>query len=131
METISLKDSNYFSKLMLNYIGQDESLKEFYTLFPNKDNYLKQAKKKLENYTNRAVLVEQITQQLSELDLSKKQQKNLKKLSEKNTVTITTGHQLNLFTGPIFFFYKILQVIKACKELNNEQEEFKIGRAHV
>ena len=124
METISLKDSNYFSKLMLNYINQDESLKEFYTLFPNKDNYLKQAKKKLVNYTNRAVLVEQITQQLSGLDLSKKQHKNLKKLSEKNTVTITTGHQLNLFTGPIFFFYKILQVIKACKELNNEQEEF-------
>lgn len=123
MEKISLKDSNYFSKLMLNYIDQDENLSELYNLFPIKENYIKQAKTKLENYKNRAILVEQIKQQLSGLDLSKKQQKNLRKLSEKNTVTITTGHQLNLFTGPIFFFYKILQVIKACKELNQEQDE--------
>ena len=123
MEKISLKDSNYFSKLMLNYIDQDENLSELYNLFPIKENYIKQAKTKLENYKNREILVEQIKQQLSDLDLSKKQQKNLKKLSEKNTVTITTGHQLNLFTGPIFFFYKILQVIKACKELNQEQDE--------
>ena len=123
MEKISLKDSNYFSKLMLNYINQDESLSEFYNLFPTKESYIKQAQTKLENYKNREILVEQIKQQLCGLDLSKKQQKNLKKLAEKNTVTITTGHQLNLFTGPIFFFYKILQVIKACKELNNEQDE--------
>ena len=123
MEKISLKDSNYFSKLMLNYIKQDESIKEFYHLFPTKDNYIVQAKEKLAHYKNREVLVNQIKHQLNELDLSKKQQKNLKKLAEENTVTITTGHQLNLFTGPIFFFYKILQVIKACKELNAEQSD--------
>jgi len=123
METISLKDSNYFSKMMLNYINKEESLSEFYHLFPTKDNYLKQATNKLDNYHNREILVQQIKQQLSGLELSKKQEKNLKKLGEKNTVTITTGHQLNLFTGPIFFFYKILQVIKACKELNKEQDE--------
>jgi len=123
METISLKDSNYFSKLMLNYINQDEDLKNFYNLFPTKENYIKQAKNKLGHYKNRAILVEQISKQLGHLDLSEKQQNNLQKLREKNTVTITTGHQLNLFTGPIFFFYKILQVIKACEELNNEQSE--------
>ncbi|GEM52971.1 putative cysteine ligase BshC [Empedobacter brevis NBRC 14943 = ATCC 43319] len=123
METISLKDSNYFSKLMLNYINQDDNLKEFYHLYPTKKNYIEQAKNKLEHYKNRGILVEQISKQLSHLELSKKQQKNLKKLAENNTVTITTGHQLNLFTGPIFFFYKILQVVKACKELNQEQDE--------
>lgn len=123
METISLKDSNYFSELMLNYINKEENLKEFYHLFPIKDNYIKQAENKLENYTNRETLVKQIRLQLNGLELSKKQEKNLKKLAEKNTVTITTGHQLNLFTGPIFFFYKILQVIKACKELNKKQNE--------
>ncbi len=124
METISLQDSNYFSKLMLNYINQDEQLNDFYSLFPNKENYLKQAQIKCEHYQHREVLVQQISAQLANLDLSKKQQKNLKKLAQSNTVTITTGHQLNLFTGPIFFFYKILQIIKACKELNETQDEF-------
>ena len=83
METISLKDSNYFSKLMLNYINQDESLNDFYNLFPTKENYSKQAKNKLENYKNRAILVEQISKQLNHLELSEKQQKNLKKLAKK------------------------------------------------
>jgi uncharacterized protein YllA (UPF0747 family) len=34
-----------------------------------------------------------------------------------NTFTITTGHQLNLFSGPVFFVYKILQTIKTCTYL--------------
>ena len=84
METISLKDSNYFSKLMLNYINQDENLKDFYNLFPTKENYIKQAKNKLEHYKNREILVDQVSKQLSHLDLSEKQQNNLKKLREKN-----------------------------------------------
>ena len=76
METISLQDSNYFSKLMLNYINQDEQLNDFYSLFPNKENYLKQAQIKCEHYQHREVLVQQISAQLANLDLSKKQQKN-------------------------------------------------------
>ena len=76
MGTISLKDSNYFSKLMLNYINQDESLNDFYNLFPTKENYREQAKNKLENYKNRAILVEQISKQLNHLELSEKQYGN-------------------------------------------------------
>ena len=71
METISYKDSNYFSKLMLNYINEDESLKNFYNLFPSKNNYIEQAKNKLENYNHREILVKQISQQMEGLDLSK------------------------------------------------------------
>ena len=36
------------------------------------------------------------------------QKKNIDNLLEKNTFTITTGHQLNLLTGPLYFIYKIL-----------------------
>ena len=48
---------------------------------------------------------------------SEQVQKNLKKLSQSNCFTITTGHQLSLATGPMYFIYKILHVIKQCEEL--------------
>lgn len=124
MKTISLKDSNYFSSLMLDYTQEKEEVKPFYHRFPSKSAYIEQAEEKLKNYTHREVLVQQLTQQLQGLSLSKKQLKNIELLKKENTVTITTGHQLNLFTGPIFFFYKILQVIKQCKELNKTQEQY-------
>lgn len=122
-KTISLQDSNYFSSLMLNYIAQKEELNPFYNRFPYFESYREQAKEKLKSYPHRAILVEQLNHQLHDLNLTKKQKKNLELLQLENTVTITTGHQLNLFTGPIFFFYKILQVIKQCKELNKSNDD--------
>lgn len=122
-KTISLKDSNYFSSLMLNYIDQKDEIKPFYNRFPTFENYIEQANDKLKNYQNREILIQQLEHQLQDLSLTKKQKNNLELLQLKNTVTITTGHQLNLFTGPIFFFYKILQVIKQCKELNKSQND--------
>lgn len=122
-ETVSLHNANYFSDLMLDYIDQKTELDDFYTAYPTKENYRIQAKKKLPNYTNRKRLVEQLNTQMSSLKLSDKQQHNLGLLAQENTVTITTGHQLNLFSGPIFFFYKLLQIIRLCEELNQEQTE--------
>lgn len=122
-KTINLKDSNYFSSLMINYINQKEEIKPFYNRFPSFENYSEQALEKLKTYQHRSVLVNQLEKQLYDLALTKKQKKNLELLKQDNTVTITTGHQLNLFTGPIFFFYKILQVIKQCKELNKNQDK--------
>lgn len=123
--TISLKESNYFSSLMLDYINQKDELKPFYNRFPKLESYIEQSYEKLKSYKSREILVQQLNMQLSGLHLSAKQVENLKVLSQENTVTITTGHQLNLFTGPIFFFYKILQIIKQCEELNHSQSEIK------
>lgn len=122
-KTIKLEHTHYFSSLMLDYIHQKEELAPFYNRFPTQDSYIQQAKEKLVSYKHRDLLVDVLIKQHKEVDLSKKQKKNIELLSQKNTVTITTGHQLNLFTGPIFFFYKILQVIKQCKELNKTQTD--------
>ena len=122
-KTISLKESNYFSSLMLQYIEQDDQLKPFYNRFPSLENFSIQAEAKLKSYQHRALLVEQVEEQLKDISLTKKQRKNIDLLKSDRTVTITTGHQLNLFSGPIFFFYKILQVIKQCKVLNKNQDQ--------
>lgn len=68
----------------------------------------------------REVLHQSLTKQLHNQNLSFLQQQNLDLLKQDNTFTITTGHQLNLFTGPVFFIYKILQTIKTTEELKKQ-----------
>jgi bacillithiol biosynthesis cysteine-adding enzyme BshC len=66
---------------------------------------------------NRKVLVAALQAQYKDLDASDKVVQNLKALSLENTFTVTTGHQLCLMTGPLYFIYKILHVIKLAEEL--------------
>src|SRR6185295_4473492 len=61
-----------------------------------------------------AVLKEQ-NKDASELTL-----KNIELLKKENAFTITTGQQLNLFTGPHFFIYKIVSAIKLAKSLSEK-----------
>lgn len=110
--------------LIKDYLNQKDTLKSLYRLFPSKENLLEQAKIKTENYTYRNELVFYLNKQFKNFKLSKKQVLNLKKLSGRKTITITTGHQLMLLTGSVFFHYKILHIIKLCDELNQEQDEF-------
>ena len=72
----------------------------------------------------RASLAAVLEDQLSDLMLSAKQKQNLQDIKLENTFTITTGHQLNLFSGPVFFVYKILQTIKTCSYLKDNFPEF-------
>lgn len=75
------------------------------------------AKEKSFSEGAREILTESLERQLAFLDLSPKQRSNLQNLKSKNTFTITTGHQLNLFSGPAFFIYKIIQTIKTADVL--------------
>ncbi len=44
--------------------------------------------------------------------------KNLERLADKNTFTVTTAHQPAIFTGNLYFIYKILHVIKIAETLS-------------
>lgn len=72
----------------------------------------------------REIIYKTFKNQLSELQLSSKQKENIESTKSANTFTITTGHQLNLFSGPVFFVYKILQTIKTCTHLKQKFPDF-------
>jgi bacillithiol biosynthesis cysteine-adding enzyme BshC len=112
------------SLLIKDYLTKKESLAPFYNRAFSFDGLLDQAGEKLASYPYRKELITEITSQLHDLDLTEKQKDNLRKLSLDNAVTITTGHQLNLMTGPLYFLYKILHVIKLCESMNEKQKEF-------
>ena len=45
---------------------------------------------------------------------------NINSLENEETFTITTGHQLNLFTGPLYFLYKIISTINLTETLTEQ-----------
>lgn len=62
-------------------------------------------------------LVQVLRQKYSHLTLTEQQEQNLNLLASPNTFTVTTGHQINLFTGPLYVPLKLLSTILLCKKL--------------
>ncbi len=56
---------------------------------------------------------------------SASQLENLKLLESEHTFTVTTGHQLTLFGGPLYLVYKVLHVVRLAEEFNASQNDFK------
>jgi uncharacterized protein YllA (UPF0747 family) len=69
---------------------------------------------KKQSYTaaQRELLAKVLDEKYKDLSVSEKLKSNLNRFKEANTFTVTTGHQLCLMTGPLYFIYKILHVIK-------------------
>lgn len=89
------------------------------------ENALQQAEKKAQHFSDsqRNLLVSVLQKQMAPLSLSKAQQNHLESLKSEDTFTVTTGHQLNLFSGPVFFIYKILQTLKTAAYLTQNSDK--------
>jgi bacillithiol biosynthesis cysteine-adding enzyme BshC len=116
-KTIPYHKTGYFSNLMLDYISGKETVQPFYNNPNTIDGYKRQLEEKQYSDNNRKVLVQSLTQQYQGFKLTDLVQKNIASLNHTNTYTVTTGHQLNLFTGPLYFIYKIVSTINLAKEL--------------
>ena len=105
LREIKYADTNAFSKLLVDYSQSEKHFSKLISHFPSVDNLKKQISSKSKNYNHsfRKLLVEEIYDQYEGFKLNEIQKKNIDKLLEKNTFTITTGHQLNLLTGPLYF----------------------------
>lgn len=117
---IPYKNTGYFSKLICDYLAENESLKPFYNRFPNLENFKHQLAEKQKNFSEekRHLLSKRIMFQYGDNSISQSTLSNIDLLREHNTFTITTGHQLNLFTGPLYFLYKIFSAINLAEQLN-------------
>ncbi|MFA0962263.1 bacillithiol biosynthesis cysteine-adding enzyme BshC [Roseivirga sp. BDSF3-8] len=109
-----------FTPIFQAYIEQEEKLKPFYGLYPDTENFLKQAEAKSFTSEARIRLQDVLQTQYKDLTISEAVSQNLDLLAEGHTYTVTTGHQLNIFTGPLYFIYKIVTVINLAAELNEK-----------
>ncbi|MDR5590768.1 bacillithiol biosynthesis cysteine-adding enzyme BshC [Christiangramia sp. SM2212] len=124
-DQITYSETNYFSKLMLDYLSEKEELKQLYNRFPTLDNFEDQIIDKKSNYDHsiREDLAQVLNDQYSSLETSERTKDNIEKLKSKDAFTIVTGHQLNLFTGPLYFLYKIISTINLTEKLKEKFPE--------
>ncbi|MEO6524592.1 MAG: bacillithiol biosynthesis cysteine-adding enzyme BshC [Mucilaginibacter sp.] len=120
-DCINYAQTGYFSKTIISYLDNAPELRPFYNHRPDVDGF-KQLIQTKKNTPGRQVLVDVLKEQYSQLsvvsgELSVAVMDNIESLRNENTFTITTGHQLNIFTGPFYFIFKIASAIKLCKQL--------------
>ncbi len=124
---ISYSKTGYFSNIVCDYIDNKKSLNYFFNSLPSYKNIYDQTALKGKDFSIefRKTLVNSIKNQYLGIDLSKEVKINLDLLSSKSTFTITTGHQLNIMTGPLYFIYKIITAVKLSMELNKKYSKVK------
>ena len=124
-DCISYQNSGYFSSLIIDYLNQKDQLKSLYNRFPTIENFKQQLLEKSANYSrnHREILVSELYSQYRDIKISSKTRAHIDLLRDTNTFTITTGHQLNLFSGPLYFLYKIISAINLSKQFKHEYPE--------
>lgn len=115
---IPYRQTNAFSRLALEYIDQSPGLKPFYSNPPTLKGIRQaiEARKKFD--THRELLVNVLRDQYAEIKIHEKTRKNIESLLSSSTFTVTTAHQNNIFTGPLYFIYKIVHAIRLASHLN-------------
>lgn len=115
---ISYREIPKYSKLLMDYISGESRVDSFiqypfaWESMPNITRNIQQ------NPINRELLKNTVIEQYRKLKPGDKTLQNIQKLSDANTFTVTTAHQLVVLTGPLYFIYKICNVIHLAEELN-------------
>lgn len=125
-DCISYQKTGYFSKLIVDYLDGKPEIQSLYNRFPELENFDAQIAEKAKNYSieNRLILAEALKNQNKNFTISAATQTNIELIKSEKTYTITTGHQLNLFSGPAYFIYKIASTINLCKQLKQKYSEY-------
>ncbi|MFS0490209.1 bacillithiol biosynthesis cysteine-adding enzyme BshC [Leadbetterella byssophila] len=112
IQKLPLEQVANFPKIFLDYLNEKPELKPLYGHFPRIENFDSLIQEK--GFAHRAVLVKVLEEQYAKLGVPE----NVKLLGEDNTYSVTTGHQLNIFTGPLYVIYKIVSTINLAKRLS-------------
>jgi len=126
-DCIPFEDTGYFSNIILDYLSEKSKIESFYSYNPTIKGFKEAIEKRHFSDSNREILVEALQNQYQNDSIKLKGDSlvttNIDSLINSNTFSVTTGHQLCLFTGPLYFIYKIVSTVKLCKELSKQYPE--------
>lgn len=116
---ITLKEAPVLSATAKKYLSGE--LKALHDFSPDLEGIRLAIEGRKKNKVNREVLVKILSEQNK--NANAKSKTNISLLKNENAFTVTTGHQLCLFTGPLYFIYKILHTIKLSEDLKKKFPE--------
>ena len=140
---ISYRATGLFSGLVNDYLEAKGTAQSFVEYNATLDGYKKAIEQRASFPTNRKVLVEvlqneytQLAKDINDANVSNNNKAlnnslnnkeafnlvndNISLLLKENTFTVTTAHQPNIFTGPLYFIYKIIHAIQLAAELKKQ-----------
>ena len=130
---IPYRATGVFTPLVNDYIESKGTAQSFVNYTPNIEGVEKAIAQRKKYPTNRKVLVQVLQKQYDQLAAQTKSNHsivydavnaNVKLLEQENTFVVTTAHQPNLFTGPLYFFYKIIQAIQLAADYKKQFPEY-------
>lgn len=108
----------------LAYAEQDERLRPFYKYPPTVEGLKQALDDKAKSEVPREELVAVLKAQYEGLSPSQAQINRIEKLLEPTAFTVTTAHQPSLFTGPLYYIYKIVSTIKLARQLQDAYPDY-------
>ncbi|GAA4834206.1 bacillithiol biosynthesis cysteine-adding enzyme BshC [Algivirga pacifica] len=121
---IPFSKTGTFSKTFLDYINGEHTLKSFYHRTPAIESFEEQITEKQAYFTTekRHKLADTLLEQYAHL--SEVPSTQIERLRDEKTFTVTTGHQLNIFSGPLYFIYKVASTIQLAEQLKRVYPEY-------
>ncbi|RAJ08410.1 bacillithiol biosynthesis cysteine-adding enzyme BshC [Chitinophaga skermanii] len=118
---IPFNETGYCSSLVSDFLTSAPSIRNFTQYNPTHPDVELAIKTKANQPIHRDVLVKALQGQYSRLEhVDTAVRTNIELLLSTNTYTICTAHQPNIFTGYLYFVYKILQTVKLSRELTEK-----------
>ena len=126
IDHIPFHKTGYFTPFICDYLAEKPSIRSLYNSYPKLENFEARIAEKATHFpdAHREVLYSALKHQYKGTAMTSETESHLKKLKEPITFTVVTGHQLNLFTGPLYFIYKIISTINLTKDLKKAYPKY-------
>src|SRR5690242_821210 len=114
---IDFQATGYFSPLVTDFLNNEKEIRPFYAYDSLQPDFSKAIESRQHFHTDRETLVAELQSQYAGLTTDRKVEENISLLKDHHTFTVCTAHQPNIFTGYLYFVYKILHTVKLAEDL--------------
>jgi bacillithiol biosynthesis cysteine-adding enzyme BshC len=115
-----------FSSRDKAYVAEDERLRPFYKYPVAMSSFQRVFSERASFPTDRSLLVQVLKEQYKKLAANERTSKQIERLGDENVFTVVTAHQPALFTGPLYYIYKIASTIHLARKLNEAYPDFHV-----